>query len=219
MVFYFSPKGHTQGEQAFLIYMGRDKFENEHLIRYALPIDVWFHVDDLSSAHVYLRLPEGIGLDDIPKETLDDCCQLVKHNSIQGCKQNNVGIVYTMASNLKKTSHMEIGQVSFHNEKAIKKVKVERKVNEILNRLEKTRTEVEKPDLEGEKERYDAKKRSEHKAQVRNAKEEEKALKAEQMKEKELREYRNLMKEENMLSNKEISEKYKSAEEYEEDFM
>eukprot|EP00967_Tisochrysis_lutea_P138527 scaffold250238_cov14-Tisochrysis_lutea.AAC.1 len=28
-----------------------------------------------------------------------------------GCKQNNVGIVYTMASNLKKTSHMEIGQV------------------------------------------------------------------------------------------------------------
>eukprot|EP00983_Pelagomonas_calceolata_P026003 816202-Pelagomonas_calceolata.AAC.2 len=72
--------------------------------------------------------------------------------SICCCKQNNVGIVYTMASNLKKTSHMEIGQVSFHNEKAIKKVKVERKVNEILNRLEKTRTEVEKPDLEGEKE-------------------------------------------------------------------
>ena len=44
------------------------------------------------------------------------------------------------------------GQVSFHNEKAIKKLKVERKVNEVLNRLEKTRTEVEKPDLEGEKE-------------------------------------------------------------------
>lgn len=44
------------------------------------------------------------------------------------------------------------GQVSFHNEKAIRKLKVERKVNEVLNRLEKTRTEVEKPDLEGEKE-------------------------------------------------------------------
>ena len=43
-----------------------------------------FHVDDLSSAHVYLRLPEGAGLDDIPKDTLEDCCQLVKHNSIQG---------------------------------------------------------------------------------------------------------------------------------------
>jgi len=43
-----------------------------------------FHVDDLSSAHVYLRLPDGTGLDDIPKDTLEDCCQLVKHNSIQG---------------------------------------------------------------------------------------------------------------------------------------
>lgn len=43
-----------------------------------------FHVDDLSSAHVYLRLPEGATLDDIPADTLEDCCQLVKANSIQG---------------------------------------------------------------------------------------------------------------------------------------
>lgn len=43
-----------------------------------------FHVDDLSSAHVYLRLPEGASIDDIPPETLEDCCQLVKTNSIQG---------------------------------------------------------------------------------------------------------------------------------------
>lgn len=43
-----------------------------------------FHVDDLSSAHVYLRLPEGKTIDDIPEDTLEDCCQLVKQNSIQG---------------------------------------------------------------------------------------------------------------------------------------
>ncbi len=42
-----------------------------------------FHVDDLSSAHVYLRLPDGIDLDHIPETTLEDCCQLVKANSIQ----------------------------------------------------------------------------------------------------------------------------------------
>lgn len=39
------------------VYMGRDKFENEELIKHMWPEDVWFHVDDLSSAHVYLRLP------------------------------------------------------------------------------------------------------------------------------------------------------------------
>jgi len=50
MVFYFTTSdGH-------LLYMGKDKFENEELIKYGLPCDVWFHVEGMSSAHVYLRL-------------------------------------------------------------------------------------------------------------------------------------------------------------------
>lgn len=43
-----------------------------------------FHVDDLSSAHVYLRLPPGVTMDKIPAAVLEDCSQLVKANSIQG---------------------------------------------------------------------------------------------------------------------------------------
>ena len=31
----------------YLIYMGRDKHENEELIRWGWPEDVWFHVDAL----------------------------------------------------------------------------------------------------------------------------------------------------------------------------
>ena len=62
----------------------RDKYENEDLIKYGLPVDVWFHVDGLSSAHVYLRLPDGCKMEDIPADTLEDCAQLVKQNSIQG---------------------------------------------------------------------------------------------------------------------------------------
>lgn len=42
-----------------MLYMGKDKYENEDLIRYGLPEDVWFHVDNLSSAHVYLRMNRG----------------------------------------------------------------------------------------------------------------------------------------------------------------
>jgi hypothetical protein len=210
MVFYYYPRGYEEGRDDYLIYMGRDKHENEDLIRYGLPVDVWwvpsqvgatalaaggpseraaqqaamaampamqgtpslqlsasfsdcrFHVDNLSSAHVYLRLPENVSIEDIPAETLEDCCQLVKQNSIagaalqgaphalgrvlqeeekatrgfacmgtelaclsnshgrwrylpsvsSGCKQNTVDIIYTMHSNLKKTSAMEVGQVS-----------------------------------------------------------------------------------------------------------
>lgn len=70
-----------------------------------------FHVSDLSSAHVYLRLPQGQIMDSISQETLDDCIQLVKANSITGNKTNNIDIVYTPWSNLKKTASMEVGQV------------------------------------------------------------------------------------------------------------
>lgn len=98
---------------------------------------MWFHVDRYSSAHVYLRLPEGQTISDIPQELIDDCCQLVKANSIevidtlnsvdwkvsiQGNKLNNIDVVYTMWSNLKKTGGMAVGQVGFHREKDVKKV-------------------------------------------------------------------------------------------------
>lgn len=81
MVFYFKSRCGN-----YTIYMGRDKYENEDLIRYGLDLDVWFHVDDLSSAHVYLRMKPGMTLDDIPDDVLLDCTSLVKANSIQGCK-------------------------------------------------------------------------------------------------------------------------------------
>jgi hypothetical protein len=84
--------------------MGRDKVESsyysstsaysslaywrvpdEELIKYAWPQDIWFHVDKLSSAHVYLRLPESISSwEAIPEPLLVDCAQLVKANSIEG---------------------------------------------------------------------------------------------------------------------------------------
>ncbi len=70
-----------------------------------------FHVSDLSSAHVYLRLPQGQAMSDISPKTLDDCIQLVKANSITGNKTNNIDVVYTPWSNLKKTASMEVGQV------------------------------------------------------------------------------------------------------------
>ncbi|RYG51703.1 DUF814 domain-containing protein [archaeon] len=40
-----------------LLYVGRDKYENEELIRWGWPEDVWFHVDNISSPHVYVRMP------------------------------------------------------------------------------------------------------------------------------------------------------------------
>lgn len=52
MVYYFNVED-------YLVYMGKDKHENEDLIKYAWNEDVWFHADSYSSAHVYIRLKEG----------------------------------------------------------------------------------------------------------------------------------------------------------------
>ena len=43
---------------------------DEDLIKYAWPEDVWFHVDKLSSAHVYVEMPEGMSRDAIPEPVL-----------------------------------------------------------------------------------------------------------------------------------------------------
>lgn len=67
-------------------YMGKDKYENEELIKYGLPEDVWFHVDDLSSAHVYVRMTPGMTLAELPESIIQECSSLVKANSIAGCK-------------------------------------------------------------------------------------------------------------------------------------
>ena len=140
MVFYFT----TRCGQ-YTIYMGRDKYENEGLIKYGQPEDCWFHVDDLSSAHVYLRLRPGMTMDDIPEDCLTDCTSLVKANSIQGCKKSSVYVVYTRWQNLKKTSDMVDGQVGYHRPHNVRRVKVE-KNNAIVRQLEKTRREAF-PDL------------------------------------------------------------------------
>lgn len=140
MVLFFSSTAH---DPAVVIYMGKDKHENEDLIKFAWPQDVWFHVDKLSSAHVYLRMPDGMTWDGIPEPLLVDCAQLVKANSIEGNKKDDITIIYTPADNLKKTGDMAIGQVSFHNDKKVKKVYIQKRENPIINRLNKTKVERE----------------------------------------------------------------------------
>ncbi|TYZ63741.1 hypothetical protein PybrP1_003710 [[Pythium] brassicae (nom. inval.)] len=145
MVFYFtSSEGHT-------IYMGRDKFENEELIRHGFLEDIWFHVDDLSSAHVYLRLPMGkSALDDVSETCLEECAQLVKENSIEGSKKKSVEVIYTKWRNLKKTKSMEVGQVGFNHPERVRTYRVAEKDRDILKALNKTKVE-KSPDLEEER--------------------------------------------------------------------
>ncbi|EED20316.1 DUF814 domain protein, putative [Talaromyces stipitatus ATCC 10500] len=166
------------------IYVGKDKFENEELIKHGLESDV--------CAHVYLRLREGETWENIPKEVLEDCAQLTKANSIE--------VIYTPWSNLMKNASMATGQVSFHNPKQVRKIFVAVRQNPIVNRLNKTR--VEKfPDLQAEKEEILKKQRKEE----RRAREEKKAAEKKEKQEREQLKwqkehaYDDLFSEENMM--------------------
>ncbi|CAN1238924.1 Coiled-coil domain-containing protein 25 [Linum grandiflorum] len=190
MVFYFKARPDV-GD--YTIFMGLDKFENEELIKYGFPEDIWFHVDKMSSAHVYVRLHKGN-------------------------KVNNIDVVYTPWSNLKKTASMDVGQVGFHNSKMVRTVKVEKRINEIVNRLNKTKVE-RTPDLRAEREAVNAAERAERKLHLRDKKRREEMDRLEKERQAEMRSYKGLMVAEKMTSNKQIASESKSLQELEDDFM
>jgi len=139
MVYFFTSLNEDGKE--FYIYIGKDKYENDELLKYSNPKDIWFHVSDLSSAHLYLKGPK---IDEISPSVLEDCAQLVKYNSIEGNKQSMVKIVYTPSSNLKKENGYDIGQVSFHSHSSslLKYTTVQKRDNIIIKRLQNSKKTI-----------------------------------------------------------------------------
>lgn len=145
MFFYTTRDGWT-------VYMGRDKYENDQLIAHSFGEDVWFHVDEVSSAHVYLRLGgSGLTIDEIPARTLEECVQLVKAHSISGCKMPTVTVIYTYVSNLRKDQRMDVGTVGFHRERDVHRVRNVRTDKALVKAIEKTCTERTLDDLKQDK--------------------------------------------------------------------
>ncbi|KAI0156626.1 coiled-coil domain-containing protein 25 [Xylariaceae sp. FL1272] len=214
MVYYFTS---NVVDPPANIYVGKDKFENEELIKHGWEEDVWFHVDKLSSAHIYLRLPEESSWDSIPADLVTDLGQLTKANSIEGNKKDNITIIYTPWSNLKKDGSMAVGQVSFKDPRKVKRILIAQRENPIVNRLNKTRVEKVKPDLAGEKEEYLKQIRKRDQAARQDRKKEEARLMKERQEKKWQKDhaYDDMFSEENM----EASSNQNRAENWEEDFM
>jgi len=93
--------------------------------------------------------------------------------------------------------------VGFHNSKLVFKAKVEKRKNEIINRLNKTKRE-DFPDLQAEREQRDRKERNKKKEVLKDQKERERLVIEEKKKQEELLDYGRIMVEEQMVSNKGI---------------
>jgi hypothetical protein len=213
MVFYFTSNVVTPPAY---VYVGKDKFENEDLIKFGWEEDVWFHVDKLSSAHIYLRLREGETWENIPEELITDLAQLTKANSIEGNKKDNITIIYTPWSNLKKDGSMAAGQVSFKDNRKVKKILVPQRENPIVNRLNKTKVE-KYPDLKQEKDDHLRElRKKDQAAQLARKKEEARVAKERQEKKwQKDHAYDDIFTEENM----EATSNQNRSEDWEDDFM
>ncbi|KAJ1338037.1 NFACT RNA binding domain-containing protein [Microdochium nivale] len=175
-----------------------------------------FHVDKLSSAHIYLRLREGDSWDSIPADLLTDLAQLTKANSIEGNKKDNITIIYTPWSNLKKDGSMVTGQVSFHDPRKVKKILVAQRENPIINRLNKTKVE-KYPDLKQERDDRLRELRKRDQASQQARKKEEARIMQERKQKKYQKDhaYDDLFTEENM----DASSNQNRDENWEDDFM
>ncbi|KAG5419974.1 CDC39 [Candida metapsilosis] len=159
MVYYFTAKTSNDNDDisdmvstistSHTIYMGKDKFENDPLIKHSHPKNIWFHVDNHSSAHLYLQLThsqimnwKSFGEFTIEEDLLTQLAQLTKANSIKANKLNNITIIYTPVENLHTDGSMDTGTVTFKNPKLVKRVKVAKRENAIINKLVKTKTEA-----------------------------------------------------------------------------
>ena len=114
---------------------------------------------------------------------------------------NDIDVVYTMWENLNKTASMDVGQIGFHKQKAVKKIRVEKRVNEIVNRLNKTKEE-RKIDFRAERERRDREEREEKKRAFKKLEDARKEEEKKRKQEAQERSYDNLMTEDRMKSNK-----------------
>lgn len=213
MVYYFTS---NVVDPPGFIYVGKDKFENEDLIKFGWEEDIWFHADKLSSAHIYLRMQEGQTWDALPEDLVMDLAQLTKANSIEGNKKDNVTVIYTPWSNLKKDGSMEVGQVGFKDPRKVKRVLVPQRENPIVNRLNKTKVE-KKPDFK--QERDDRLKELRRRDQAAfQARKKEEARQAQEWKEKKWQKdhaYDDIFTEENMAG----SSNQDRDENWEDDFM
>ncbi len=94
---------------SYCIRIGRNKKENDELVKTSAKTDIWFHVDGAPSPHIILSTAERLNV--IPKQVIKRCACLCKSNSSMK-SESKCGIIYTEVANVLPTEHE--GQVTIN---------------------------------------------------------------------------------------------------------
>lgn len=73
-----TPIEFDHGGKTYEIWCGRNAENNDQLLDFAAPEDVWFHAANVSSGHVILRNPGKEVLRKIPRQVIKRCACICK---------------------------------------------------------------------------------------------------------------------------------------------
>jgi len=98
--------------KTYKIIIGRNANENDMLIKSSHPLDMWFHLSNVSSAHLVIK-NKG---DKIPKRYINEIASMLFEYNNKAWRTTNV--IYTEIKNVKRTDVP--GMVMTKNTKVIK---------------------------------------------------------------------------------------------------
>lgn len=102
----------------YICFIGRNAKGNDQILRSASQKDLWFHLDNISSPHLILKMSEKI----FPsKEILLECAIILKSYKNSISEFQKVNVIYTLVSNIKLTK--VLGQVEFKCNTKVSKLK------------------------------------------------------------------------------------------------
>jgi predicted ribosome quality control (RQC) complex YloA/Tae2 family protein len=96
------------------IFIGRNKQENWDIIDVSRETDIWFHVENAPSSHIFLKTEKPVN--NIPKQVIKRCACLCKSYS-SSASVKKCEIIYTTISNIQKGEY--VGEVIAQNTKKI----------------------------------------------------------------------------------------------------
>ncbi|KAK8086323.1 JLP2 DnaJ-Like Protein 2 [Apiospora phragmitis] len=214
MVYYFTSAAVTP---AAYVYVGKDKFENEELIKHGWEEDVWYVPRRQALLGPHLPAPargRDLGRDPGAPGGGPGAADQGELDRGQQEGQRD-GHLHALVEP-KKDGSMAVGQVSFKDPRKVRRVLVPERENAVVNRLNKTKVERH-PDLRQEKEdRQKELRKRDNSAQQARKKEEARIMKerAEKKWQKE-HAYDEIFSEENMAQ----SSNQDRDEDWEDDFM
>jgi predicted ribosome quality control (RQC) complex YloA/Tae2 family protein len=84
-------------EKCYKVVMGQNAKENDLIIKNSHPMDLWFHLSDVPSAHLVIR-NNG---DKIPRRYINEIGGMLFENNKKYTRNTNV--IYTEIRNVKRT--------------------------------------------------------------------------------------------------------------------